>query len=475
VRKGHFVWINDRSDGGPAEFQPYWFWSVYTFMLHHPGWEIKLWTNCQFTDNFYKFLTAKGMKTVTVVTTQLGTKLTRAWKADYIKYTAILEGGVCCDLTDTMSLRCMEPLVAKLPGLVYGRYRNSADEDGFFGAGWTGCAQPNHPAIVALLRHGGEAEPFMHAKSQEAQYTLTPLPTDVFYPLPMSTQFKTQPAKAYVTERTHQIHWYFTSNFDNPMSKARRQLLLSNSRLDNPEQGEYWECLQLALQNAGTTWAAVVKEFTQLCGSPLGVIPPTPAELLQHSLCINLTHRHDRRNEFLQQLQPLGFNPKQLFPAFPSQRYGRTGFGCGPGATGCSLSHSAVLKFAKLQGWPQVLVWEDDVVLAPDFLSKLTAVLPQLPGDWETVFLGSYQRINYKPLNEVLGTTDKTVGAHCVLVRASAYDRLIAELDAVEHVTDTIYSTAVRSYTCYPSLAGQRDGHSDITQGHRTLSAQAHK
>jgi GR25 family glycosyltransferase involved in LPS biosynthesis len=74
-------------------------------------------------------------------------------------------------------------------------------------------------------------------------------------------------------------------------------------------------------------------------------------DAIQHIVYINLDERTDRRVHV----------EKQLVRAFPLERIQRfSAIRAAKGAIGCSRSHIAVLELAKANGWPNVLVVEDD-------------------------------------------------------------------------------------------------------------------
>jgi glycosyl transferase family 25 len=91
---------------------------------------------------------------------------------------------------------------------------------------------------------------------------------------------------------------------------------------------------------------------------------------------INLPERTDRRSEFSAQLARIGLSldhPRiHIFPAIrPTELAGFPTLG----TRGCFLSHLAVLEQALLAGDQSVIICEDDLDFAPDFLSRLPAVL----------------------------------------------------------------------------------------------------
>ena len=87
-------------------------------------------------------------------------------------------------------------------------------------------------------------------------------------------------------------------------------------------------------------------------------------EFLQHIVFINLDRRKDRLAEILDELAKMDLVASR-FDAIPKEI----------GILGCGLSHLAVLKMAKNNNWPHVLILEDDFTFLVDkatFYQQLT-------------------------------------------------------------------------------------------------------
>jgi len=74
---------------------------------------------------------------------------------------------------------------------------------------------------------------------------------------------------------------------------------------------------------------------------------------IQHVLYINLDARGDRRTKMESELAKVGLQYKAT--RFSAIRMPNLG------AIGCSMSHLKCLQLAKSNGWPHVLILEDDV------------------------------------------------------------------------------------------------------------------
>ena len=63
---------------------------------------------------------------------------------------------------------------------------------------------------------------------------------------------------------------------------------------------------------------------------------------------------------------------------------------CSPGMIGCWLSHYTLWQYIARNNLDNVLILEDDAVPAADFDKKLAKILPQIPTDYDLVYLGCF-------------------------------------------------------------------------------------
>jgi hypothetical protein len=139
------------------------------------------------------------------------------------------------------------------------------------------------------------------------------------------------------------------------------------------------------------------------------------------TIYINLDHRTDRRAEMEAELAKIGLAAER-FPAIERK----------PGALGCGLSHLAVLRRAKEEGWENVLILEDDFTFLVDratFEQELKAVFdPKIPYD---VIMLSYGSTIVKPYDRVptLSRVMRAQTASGYIVHNRFYDALIHTWD----------------------------------------------
>lgn len=103
-----------------------------------------------------------------------------------------------------------------------------------------------------------------------------------------------------------------------------------------------------------------------------------------------------------------------------------------PEARGCTLSHLEIIKLAKQQNLPHVLILEDDVKFADNFREILDAVLQETYRlQWDIIFFYNYDGFCnnnnnvIKSVSNSLNMITGTVLAHCYLINRGVYDKII--------------------------------------------------
>lgn len=154
---------------------------------------------------------------------------------------------------------------------------------------------------------------------------------------------------------------------------------------------------------------------------------------------INLKERTDRRIEIEEQFQKVGMTlalPKvKVFEAArPTEAAGFEN----AGAHGCFMSHLGILKEARAQRYKSILVLEDDVNFAQDFVARMEVIESILSKqDW-SIFYGGYQRA---PEAEHSATEDvfkidpgeELLTSHFVAFNGRCMGELVDHLEAMRH------------------------------------------
>lgn len=114
---------------------------------------------------------------------------------------------------------------------------------------------------------------------------------------------------------------------------------------------------------------------------------------------ISLPFRTDRRECIRQQMARLGLR-YTFFDAIHGQSVEVNGLNesmfapvtkryLSKGSIGCALSHIAVWREVVARGWHLCVIFEDDVILADSFVEDAHQYLPEVPPDFDIVYLGS--------------------------------------------------------------------------------------
>ena len=132
------------------------------------------------------------------------------------------------------------------------------------------------------------------------------------------------------------------------------------------------------------------------------------------------------------------------------------------------MSHTRLLQRILWEGQEAALILEDDALLAPSFSSRLAALLPTLPSDWDVLYLNTCDGIDARnryhswgqragPLARHLRQATCTVGYLARYTMAAKVLRHVAfraggPLDLV--YTDMLREGALNGYVADPPLCG---------------------
>lgn len=112
----------------------------------------------------------------------------------------------------------------------------------------------------------------------------------------------------------------------------------------------------------------------------------TPFELFfdGHLFVINLERRGDRWQHCQEQFAKFGLTQVQRFEACVDpipERHDQN--------TGCTLSHRTLLDMQIANGWPRIMVLEDDFeIIFEDFHERFENYIKDVPDDWDILYLG---------------------------------------------------------------------------------------
>lgn len=88
------------------------------------------------------------------------------------------------------------------------------------------------------------------------------------------------------------------------------------------------------------------------------------------------------------ELDPEGLERAGFYSEARARRVHRHGKAMQLGQLGCAMTHRAIYQKMVVNGWKQVLIFEDDVLPRPEAMGELEAALGELPPTWEFLYLG---------------------------------------------------------------------------------------
>lgn len=135
-------------------------------------------------------------------------------------------------------------------------------------------------------------------------------------------------------------------------------------------------------------------------------------------------------------------------------------------------SLSGMIYLAKKTNLKAVLLLDDDVYFHKDFDIKFNEFWSEVPNDWDSVSLGSIFRNDWSGqefVSPLVIRSYESWGGHATIIKSTVYDRYLEILKG-EHWADDELSKVyphIKHYVAYPTLAGQREGNSDLTNTYR--------
>lgn len=136
----------------------------------------------------------------------------------------------------------------------------------------------------------------------------------------------------------------------------------------------------------------------------------------------------------------------------------------------CTLSHLSVILRAKLMGYSNVLVFEDDVIFREDIIAELSKTLEDLKKQdrWDMFYIGC-NPLRYKRITDNLGQSLGALAAHAYAVNRHFYDAILNIPFKHLPSTDMFYHTLAlnaenRILMCMQNLAWQAPSYSTLEE-----------
>jgi GR25 family glycosyltransferase involved in LPS biosynthesis len=172
-----------------------------------------------------------------------------------------------------------------------------------------------------------------------------------------------------------------------------------------------------------------------------------------HRVCINLDRRPDRWTRVRGRFRQAGVSGVARFAAVDGSTVEvPEGWPYPRGAYGCLQSHVKAVEHARTNNWPNILIFEDDVVFADNFISSLEVCIQALPEDWEMFFLGCSHEGDTVPLDNGLHRLTRSYSTFAYALNASIYDAFIAENQKVLQPVDLNNLTLQQRHLCLAPL-----------------------
>lgn len=192
---------------------------------------------------------------------------------------------------------------------------------------------------------------------------------------------------------------------------------------------------------------------------------------------INLDERHDRYEKIMAELKRIGITDYVRFPAVkpdvndyvhlnykfasPDQNYIR-------GSLGCKLSHLAVLRHARKNGYKYILIFEDDVEFTANDIEALDSALEYIGDDFTLLYLSAnLYGAKCTPVTKSFARISNALCAHSYVVNGRDLDYLITGIEQSLEEIDVYYKKVQQQKKCYiltPGITRQRSDYSNIME-----------
>lgn len=181
-------------------------------------------------------------------------------------------------------------------------------------------------------------------------------------------------------------------------------------------------------------------------------------EYFDKIFCINLARRTDRWKRVLDEAERFGITLER-FEGYDLAQYKM-------GNHGCTASHRHLMEYALYHDWKRILILEDDFhVLHFDFHARFEAMLPEVPDNWDLLYLGGhYADKPQKRVSEHVIKFNRMKTTSSVGITRKAITELAASVVGVGPI-DEVYSNYAEKHNSYifsPRLMDQCVSFSDI-------------
>ena len=188
-------------------------------------------------------------------------------------------------------------------------------------------------------------------------------------------------------------------------------------------------------------------------------------------VCINLDRRPERWEQAESRFALHQINSVRRFPALDGLNLKvPPGWDGSPGAYGCLQSHLAVVREARRSGLSSILIFEDDVVLDPDFNKRFARYIRQLPSDWDMLLFGGlHVYVRPRRISENISKITNSYSTFAYALKQTIYDAFIELNSQSLEPVDKVNALLQQTFNCYcfiPHLAWVEENYSDTQNKH---------
>lgn len=187
--------------------------------------------------------------------------------------------------------------------------------------------------------------------------------------------------------------------------------------------------------------------------------------LFPYKICINLDKRPERWERMKERLAQQGIRSVERFPAIDGLRMNIPDiWPYSPGHYGCLQSHLEVLRLARKNEAPNILIFEDDCVFDTEFNQKFSQYINQLPSHWDMLLLGGKHFEAPIKVSDNIAKAKMTYLTHAYALPCSTYDALIELCEQGRGAIDDHTAALQKNFNCYcfvPDLVWQERIDSD--------------
>lgn len=184
-----------------------------------------------------------------------------------------------------------------------------------------------------------------------------------------------------------------------------------------------------------------------------------------HQVCVNLDQRPERWERVASRFRQHGFDRVLRFRAVDGHsRQIPSGWRGSIGAYGCLQSNVAVVRRARAEKWPRVLIFEDDVVFPPDVKTRFSNYIGQVPRDWDMLFFGAMHLDSPSRVSENVARLTAATSTYAYALNESVYDAFIELNERSMTAVDLNNLELQKRFACFcflPHLVWVESGQSD--------------